>query len=315
MECMAQAGCEPEPEFLEQYLLPGVSLWSSSNLEQQQQQQQQQRRQRHTARCTAAGPTPERASAGKPPAVLGTPEAQAQDDLLVGGSQDSLLQQAQLQKVPASVQPQQQQDQAWPAAAATAAAASSPTAVGCKLLWCMGRLRLEPKPQLFSWLLLQLELQPDQLQQMKAADRVDLIVGLSRLVPKLPGVLQPDLYCLICEGFAGHQRLKAMEVANIIRSMGSIADSTTAGAVSGALVAELLAGQGGVGGIETMDAIEATAPGKDGSRGAATEECRAQQPHNEQESMCLPSRSKAATAAATVAAAARCCCRELAHRG
>jgi hypothetical protein len=133
---------------------------------------------------------------------------------------------------------------------------------------------------------LQLELQPGQLQQLTAADRVDLIVGLSKLVPKLPGVLQPDLYCLICEGFLGHETLKARDVSNIIRSMGSIADSTMSGGVSGALVAQLLSGQAGEGVARATDTV---LPGEIGSSAAVAGEDITQQLHEGPEAETLPS--------------------------
>jgi hypothetical protein len=121
MERMAQAGYKPEPEFLEQYLLPGVSLWFSGNLEQQQQQhslqqqqqqhslQQQQQQQRHTAGIQkVAHPLTVPQLAGLLIALARLKHKPKMNSWWVG-FQDNLLQQVQLQKVPASVQPQQQQ--------------------------------------------------------------------------------------------------------------------------------------------------------------------------------------------------------------
>jgi hypothetical protein len=91
---------------------------------------------------------------------------------------------------------------------------------------------------MLAWLLRQLELQPTQLQQLSPKQCVDVFVGLSKLVPKTPGVLQPGLYRVLCEVLPT-KWLGYKDITNLIRCMGGIADGTADGAVTGALVAPL----------------------------------------------------------------------------
>jgi hypothetical protein len=111
-----------------------------------------------------------------------------------------------------------------------------------RMIWSTGKLRLEPKPAMLSWLLHQLELQPQQLQQLSPKQCVDVFVGLSKLVPKTPGGLQPRLYRDLCEVLPA-KWLGYKDITNLIRCMGGIADGTSEGSVTGALVSAM-AGNG-----------------------------------------------------------------------
>jgi hypothetical protein len=152
------------------------------------------------------------------------------------GYQETLQQQCE-----ALQQQQQQQQQEGVASQQQGVVLAAEQIV--RVIWSTGKLRLEPKSSVLSWLLQQLEQQPQQLQQLSSKQCVDLFVGLNKLVPKTPGVLNPKLYRDLCELLPA-RRLGYKDISNLIRCMGGIADSVAGGGVSGALISAALSGGG-----------------------------------------------------------------------
>eukprot|EP00775_Hariotina_reticulata_P005174 gene5174-5412_t len=99
--------------------------------------------------------------------------------------------------------------------------------------------------------------------------------------------LLPRVSVWFTGSFAGQQGLKAQQLANVIRSMGSIADSAEGGAVSGALVAELLSGAGG--GTRGAARSGSVLPRRIDSSGAASDGYRSQHLDIAQDEDRLPS--------------------------
>jgi hypothetical protein len=223
LQCMAAAQYQPDPGAMEMHWLPAITGWFGSSSSSSS-----------SSSLTGYRSAPEKRAAAAA-AVLMVPQLIDLLEVLANLShkpKDNAwweAYQVTLQQQTRAVQQQQR----WERQQQQQAVLSVQEVV--RMVWSTGKLRLELKPTMLSCLLYQLELQPQQLQQLSSKQCVDVFVGLSKLVPKTPGVLQPRLYRELCEVLP-NKWLGYKDITNLIRCMGGIADGTSEGSITGALI-------------------------------------------------------------------------------
>ncbi|KAF8062942.1 hypothetical protein HT031_003781 [Scenedesmus sp. PABB004] len=104
-------------------------------------------------------------------------------------------------------------------------------AQAARLLWAAGQLRLQPRRELLTAALAALAAEPNLSGALTNRQLVGLFVGLSALAPGAPGALQPQLYGRICRALRGQRRRRwrPADVTNLVRCIGALADAAAGG--------------------------------------------------------------------------------------